>query len=371
MLLVIGALLARSLGAAADVDLGYDAARTAILGVGLEMNGYDVDEGSAFIAAGKNRLASLPGVQAVGLASRIPQSLNNNGFGIFIDGHPSTVADRPITLDGASVDEDYFTALDLRIVAGRGIEYADRVDGRRVVVVTEEMARRFWNGADAVGSEFRTSRGGEPWRIVGIVQDYKVDTPGEAPKPYIHLPASTRATFANYIVRTATPAAPLVPTLVNELRVLNPELVFLETGTMRDAIDVRLFPVRAGAWLIGMSGVLALLLAAVGLYGVVAFSVSRRVREIGIRKALGAETTSVIAMILRRGLILVTIGGALGGVLALAGARVLRGALFVGAFDPVSFALAFLALAAVAALANLVPALRASRVDPMVALRDG
>lgn len=371
MLLVIGALLARSLGAAAHVDLGYDATRTAYLGVGLEMNGYDVDDGSAFIVAGKNRLQSLPGVQAVGLASRIPQSLNNNGFGIFIEGHPSTVADRPIALDGASVDEDYFDALDLRIVAGRGIEHADRTESRRVAVVTEEMARRFWNGTDAVGSEFRTSREGEPYRVVGIVQDYKVDTPGEAPKPYIHLPASTRATFANYIVRTATPAAPLIPTLVRELRVLNPELVFLETGTMRDALDVRLFPVRAGAWLIGMSGVLALLLAAVGLYGVVAFSVSRRVREIGIRKALGAETATVLGMILRRGLILVAVGGAIGGVLALAGASVLRSALFVGTFDPISFALAFFALAAVAALANLVPALRASRVDPMVALRDG
>ena len=371
MLLVIGALLARSLGAAADVDLGYDAGRTAYLSVGLEMNGYDAGDGSAFVVAGKDRLASLPGVQAVGLASRIPQSLNNNGFGIFIDGHPSTVADRPITLDGASIDEDYFDALGLHIIAGRGIEHADRAEGRRVAVVTEEMARRFWNGADAVGSEFRTSREGAPYRVVGVVQDYKVDTPGEAPKPYIHLPAPTRAMFANYIVRTATPAAPFIPTLVRELRVLNPELVFLETGTMRDAIDVRLFPVRAGAWLIGMSGVLALLLAAVGLYGVVAFSVSRRVREIGIRKALGAETQAVVGMVLRRGLILVAVGGAVGGLLALAGARVLRSALFVGTFDPVSFALAFLALAAVAALANLVPALRASRVDPIVALRDG
>jgi predicted permease len=371
MLLVVGALLARSLGAAANVDLGYDAARTAYLSVGLEMNGYGVDDGSAFVVAGKNRLESLSGVQAVGLASRVPQSLNNNGFGIFIDGHPSTVADRPITLDGASVDEDYFDALDLRIVAGRGIEHADRTEGHRVAVVTEEMARQFWNGADAIGSEFRTSRGGDAWRIVGIVEDYKVDTPGEAPKPYIHLPAPVRATFANYIVRTATPAEPLIPTLVHELRVLNPELLFLETGTMRRAVDLRLFPVRAGAWLIGMSGVLALLLAAVGLYGVIAFSVSRRVREIGIRKALGAETASVIGMVLRRGLILVAVGGALGGVLALASARVLRGALFVDAFDPISFALSFLALGAVAALANLIPALRASRVDPMVALRDG
>jgi predicted permease len=371
LLLVVGALMARSLGAAAQVDLGYDAARTAHLTVGLEMNGYDRDQGAAFIAAGKQRLAALPGVAAVGLASRTPQSLNNNGFGIFIDGHPETLADRPIILDGASVDDGYFAALDLRVVAGRTIEHADREERRRVAVITETMARRFWPGEDAVGREFRTSRGGEPWRVVGIVQDYKVNSPGEAPKPYLHLPLPLDGQFSAFLVRTATPAAPLVPELERELRALDPELVFLETGTLGDAVDVRIFPLRAGAWLIGASGVLALLLAAIGLYGVIAFSVSRRVREIGIRMALGAASREVVGMVVRRGLVLVAVGGALGGVLAVAGATALRGVLFVGVFDPVSFAIAFAALMAVAAAAHWVPASRAIRVDPMVALKDG
>jgi ABC-type antimicrobial peptide transport system permease subunit len=172
-------------------------------------------------------------------------------------------------------------------------------------------------------------------------------------------------------VRTGSSAAGLVPDLARELRVLDPELVFLDRGTLSDAVDVRIFPVRAGAWLIGASGVLALLLAAIGLYGVIAFSVSRRVREIGIRKALGAETRSVVGMVVRRGLILVAAGGVFGALLAVAGASALRGVLYVGAFDPVSFAAAFGALLLVAAAANWVPAWRASRVDPMVALRDG
>jgi predicted permease len=371
LLLVMGALMARSLGAAARVDLGYDAARTAYIGLSLEMNGYDVEDGSAFVAAGKSRLQALPGVQAVGLASRTPLSLNNNGFGLFIDGHPSTLADRPIAVDGASVDEDYFAALDLRIIEGRGIEYADREERRRVAVVTETMARRFWPAGSAVGREFRTAREGEPYRVVGVVQDYRVDTPGESPKPYLHVPLPTRVTFASYLVRTAAPAAPLVATLEYELRALNPELVFLESGALRDAVDVRLFPVRAGAWLIGVAGVLALLLAGIGLYGVVAFAVSRRVREIGIRKALGAETTAVVTMVLRRGMILVGAGGVIGALLAAAGAQLLAGVLFVGAFDAVSFGIGFGVLAAVAALANWLPAWRAARVDPMIALRDG
>jgi predicted permease len=371
LLLVVGALMARSLGAAAQVDLGYDAGRTAHLAIALEMNGYDLEQGAAFVAAGKQRLAALPGVAAVGLASRTPQSINNNGFGIFIDGHPETVADRPIIIDGASVDDGYFAALDLRVVAGRAIEHADREERRRVAVITETMARRYWPGVDAVGREFRTSRGGEPWRIVGIVQDYKVNTPGETPQPYLHLPLPLNAQFSAFLVRTATPAAPLVPEFERELRVLDPELVFLESGTLRDAVDVRVFPLRAGAWLIGAAGVLALLLAAIGLYGVIAFSVSRRVREIGIRMALGAASREVVGMVVRRGLILVAVGGAVGGVLAVAGATALRGVLFVGVFDPVSFGIAFAALMAVAAAAHWVPAARAARVDPMVALKDG
>jgi predicted permease len=371
LLLVVGALMARSLGAAAHVDLGYDAARTAHLSVSLDMNGYNNEDGGALIEAGKQRLLALPDVHAVGLASRAPQSLNNNGFGLFIDGHPATLADRPIILDGASVDDGYFGALGLRIVAGRGIEHADREPRRRVAVVTEAMARSLWPGEEAVGREFRTSRGGEPWRVVGVVQDYKVNTPGEAPKPYLHIPLPLHVTHAAFLVRTGSSAAGLVPDLARELRVLDPELVFLDRGTLSDAVDVRIFPVRAGAWLIGASGVLALLLAAIGLYGVIAFSVSRRVREIGIRKALGAETRSVVGMVVRRGLILVAAGGVFGALLAVAGASALRGVLYVGAFDPVSFAAAFGALLLVAAAANWVPAWRASRVDPMVALRDG
>lgn len=369
VLLVLGALMARSLGAAADVDLGYDPDRTAFLALPLEMNGYDAASGAPLVQNGRDRLAAVPAVAAVGMASRVPLSLNNNGFGIFIDGHPETLADRPIILDGARVDEHYFDAMGLEIVAGRGIEAADRAEGRNVAVVTRAMADRFWPGQDAVGETFRRGRTAQPTRIVGVVEDYKVDTPGESPKAYLHLPMAEKPLFANYVVRTATPAATMVPTLERELRTLDPDLVFLDTGTFTELADVRMLPIRVGAWLIGVFGVLALLLAAVGLYGVIAFSVSRRVREIGIRKALGAEHGSVMGLVLKRGMLLVAIGGAVGAVLAGAGARLLSSVLFVGTFDPMSFGLAFAILAAVAALANWIPARRAARVDPMVALR--
>jgi ABC-type antimicrobial peptide transport system permease subunit len=154
-----------------------------------------------------------------------------------------------------------------------------------------------------------------------------------------------------------------------ELRTIDPNLVFLDTGTFRELADVRLFPVRAGAWLIGTFGLLALAVAAIGLYGVIGYSVSRRVREIGIRKALGAETSGIVGMVMREGMILVVVGGVLGAGLAAMASRALSSVLFVGPFDIPSFGMAFGVLVAVAALANVVPAWRASRVDAMVALR--
>jgi hypothetical protein len=274
-------------------------------------------------------------------------------------------------MDGSSVDERYADVLGLTMVSGRWITPADRDERRRVAVVTRAMAERYWPGEDAIGREFRLGWGSEPHVIVGVVEDYRVDTPGESPKPYLHLPASRQTTYGHLMVRTQGAADPLVPSLERELRAIEPDLVFMDTGTMREMMDVRLFPVRAGAWLIGAFGMLALVVAAVGLYGVIGYSVSRRVREIGIRKALGARSSEIVGMVLREGMVLVAIGGVIGAALAAVGGQALSGVLYVGPFDLASFLIAFAVLAAVAALANSVPARRASKVDAMVALKSG
>jgi predicted permease len=372
ILVVSGALLVRSLAVAGRLDLGYDSDRLASLALALEMNGYDRDRGGRFLEDGAQRLAAHPEVEAVAITSRPPLSLNNNGFSIYIDGRQSSENDRPFIVDGTFVDERYFATLQVPILAGRNIMSADRDEQRRVAVVTKTMANRYWPGpvSNAVGREFRTRWGGTAHTIVGVVADYKVDTPGESPKAYVHLPLGRKETFGNYIVRTRGPASQLVPVFERELRALDPELVFLDTGTMRELADVRLFPVRAGAWLIGAFGVLALLVAAVGLYGVIAYSVSRRVRELGIRKALGAQPRQLVGMVLGEGMALVAVGGVIGAALAALAARVLSSVLFVGPFDAASFGIAFGVLAVVALVANAVPARRAARVDPMVALRQ-
>jgi ABC-type antimicrobial peptide transport system permease subunit len=162
----------------------------------------------------------------------------------------------------------------------------------------------------------------------------------------------------------------MVRTVERELRALDPNLVFVYKGTLRNLAEIRLFPVLAGAWLIGAFGALALLVAAVGLYGVVGYSVSRRVRELGIRKALGARQSELVTMVLREGMTLVILGGIVGGALAALGAQALSSVLFVGPFDIASFAMAFGVLGFVALVANAVPAMRAARVDPMIALRQ-
>ena len=369
VLVVAGALLVRSLSVAARVDLGYDIDRIAYLALAGEMNGLEGERAGAFFEQGRQRLQALPQVEAVALASRVPLSLNNNGFSVFLEGHQASASDEPYRVDGAYVDEHYLDAFGFRLISGRGIEPGDRDEQRRVAVITETMARRYWPDREAIGRDFRLRFDGEPWRVIGVVADYKVNTPGETPKPYIHLPLRRDDGFANYVVRTRLSAAPLVSTFERELRALSPDLVFMDTGTFRELADVRLFPVLAGAVLIGTFGLLALAVAAVGLYGVIGYSVSRRVREIGIRKALGAESGEVIGMVMREGMLLVLIGGVVGAGLAAVASRALSGVLFVGPFDVLAFGMAFSVLLAVAALANAVPAWRASRVDAMIALR--
>lgn len=369
VLVVAGALLVRSLAVAGRVDHGYAVDRMAQLALAMEMTGYDAERAGRFFDEGRRRLEALPQVEAVAMASRVPLSLNNNGFGVFIDGHQSAPTDEPFVMDGAYVDEQYASTLGLTIRSGRNISAADRDEQRRVVVVTRTMADRYWPAGDAVGRNIRLRWDGDPYQIIGVIEDYKVNTPGEPPRPYLHLPLDRRSTYGNYIVRTRTAAAPLVPMLERELRTIDPDLVFLDSGTLRDLADVRLFPVRAGAWLIGAFGMLALVVAAIGLYGVIGYSVSRRVREIGIRKALGAGSGKVVGMVLGEGMVLVAVGGLVGATLAALGGRALSSVLYVGPFDVASFGMAFGVLALVAMVANAVPAWRAAQVDPLVAIR--
>ena len=205
--------------------------------------------------------------------------------------------------------------------------------------------------------------------IVGVSRDHKVRSAGEAPLAYVHRPIG-KGRSIDLVVRTAGPAEPLVPAVRQAVWALEPDAVFTTDGVATEAVEATMAPTRIGATLIGVVGALALLLAAVGLYGVIAYSVSLRTREVGIRMALGAERSQVLRMVLAQGTRLAVVGAAIGVVLAAAVASVLQSMLYgVSAFDPVAYTAAAGLLLLVALAANLAPAVAASRVAPATAIR--
>jgi putative ABC transport system permease protein len=371
ILLAAGALMLRGLAEAGRIDPGFDPRRLAVLGFNLKMNGYSSEQATIFQRRVVERLRAVPGVEHVSLVSRPPLGAEHSMEGIRIQGiHQPD--DEPALIDSGSVDPDYFAALGLPVIEGRGFTDADDEKAPGVVVVTQAMARRFWPGRSAVGQRiFTEGFDGPSFEIVGVVPDYKIRSLGEKPCPYLHFAWRQQPTQnTTVLVRARGPAAPLVASLRQAILELEPAIVFTEEGTATDVLRLTTTPTRLGAGLLATFGALALLLAAVGLYGVVAQSVELRTREIGVRMALGADVPSVLGLVLGRGMRLAVAGVGMGLLCAAGLSRVLGSLLYgVSAVDPLAFSAAAALLLAVALLANLLPARRAARVDPLVALR--
>jgi ABC-type antimicrobial peptide transport system permease subunit len=240
-----------------------------------------------------------------------------------------------------------------------------------VAVVSEEMARRFWPGENPVGKQIYTGSGDRPVTVVGMARDTRISTLNEPPTPYLYLPITQSSPFdLQFLARGSVPAAELVATLQRVIRDVNPRLIVLETKTMKEHLSVRLFGYRSAALLLGAFGVLALLLSSIGLYGVVSFSVSRRIREMGIRMSLGARAGQVTRMVVGRALGIVALGGMAGLAAAAALAHLVQVFLMgVTPLDPYTLVGIPVLLGTVALVATLIPARRASRVNPVEALR--
>jgi hypothetical protein len=240
-----------------------------------------------------------------------------------------------------------------------------------VAIVNQTMARRLWPNGSAVGQTFTMAYGTNQYQVIGVAGNHKVNTVGERPTPYVHFAALQQpATYNTLLARTRGDATPLLAAMRRELLAMEPGLVFVRHETMDASMATSLLPERAAAMLAAGFGGLGTLLAAIGLYGVIAYSVTRRTREIGIRMALGAEPAQVLGMVMRQGLTLAAIGALAGVILAAGAASFLRGVIYgVGTADPIAWAAALTALVVAAALANYFPARRAMRVDPVTALR--
>ena len=375
LLLVIAALLTRSFIAAQGTNSGFAVNRLAIVSIDTGTIGLTPDQSLRFYDTALAKVSAIPGVESAALATRVPMQLNANTWEIWVPGRhqPGEHGD---TVEVTNVSPEYFKTMGVGIVEGRAFTNADRPETPRVAIVNETLARSIWPGQSAIGKIFRTRAGvGPPFEIVGVTADHKVRTLSEPPTPFMHTAFTQRPNgYSAIVARTRGDAPALLRDMRRELLSIDPNLVFVENQTMEMQVDATLFPMRASAWLVSGVGLVAMLLAAIGLYGVIAYSVARRTKEIGIRVALGARPGTVVGLVMRQGLMVAAAGLMAGcavtALVAALAARMIAGVLYrVSIGDPFSWLGAALLLLAVSALANLIPAWRASRVDPSVALR--
>ena len=373
VLLVIAGLLVRSMSASNAANVGFDTRGLALVSFDTDMVRYPAERGRQFWNEALARVRGLPGVtQATLAAPRVPFEINfpTNEYGI--DDRSYATGQRGEILDTVSVAPDYFATLGVPILRGRDLAESDREGAPLVAVVSDAMARKFWPGGQAVGKTFTVagarSAGTKWWACPPTT---RCDPSARAPTPYVHLAAMQRpASYNTLMARTSGNEDEALAAIRRELLAMEPRLVFVNQGTMERTFAATLLPVRVGAWLAASFSLLGTLLAAIGLYGVIAFSIGRRTREIGIRLALGADRRDVLRLILRQGAVLVIAGGLTGAVLAALAAAGLSSVLYgVTAIDPIVWVSAALILVVTAALAHLVPALRALAIDPARTLR--
>ncbi len=371
VLLVSAGLLTRSLMAAQRIGLGFRTAGVAIVSTDLGMIGYDGTRTRALFDRVQERLRAMPDVESVAMAERLPLSINYNRANVYMpDRHGPN--DKGVVLDVTRVSPEYFTTLGVPILQGRNFTSADTPESPRVAIVNETLARKFWPNDDALGKRFRIrSLDGPEVQIVGISADHKVSSLGEAPTPYVHYAMSQqREAGESLVARGRGDAGAMLSTMRREIAAIEPNAVFLDNQTMDAQVAATLLPAKLGAVGVSVVGVVAMALAAIGLYGVIAYAVARRSREIGIRMALGARPSAVVALVLRQGLGLAAAGLGVGAVIALGAAFALSRALYgISVVDPIAWSTTIVVLLTVAALANVVPARRAAVVDPSTALR--
>ena len=375
VLLVVAGLLLRSLGASQQADVGFDPRGVAAISLDTDMVRYNSERGAAFWREALTRVRALPGVQSVGFVSpSLPFGFNFSQSEMRVDSRTYSEGQRGEIIENNSVSSTFLQTIGIPIVEGRGIADTDVQGTPDVVVINETMARTFWPDESAVGHTLTVVTGSQTraFRIVGVNRNHKQHGVLERPAPFVYFADSQRPnpTYKFIVARTSGSADTLLAAMRRELLAMEPGLVFMGNSTMQQALGASLMPARVGAMLAMAFGGLGTLLAGIGLYGVIAFSVARRTREIGVRMALGANPGSVLSMVMRQGFTIVAIGLVVGGMLAAAAASALRGLLYgITPFDPLAWGLAIVAMIVAAGFANFVPARRAMRVDPMNALR--
>ncbi|MGH9834363.1 MAG: ABC transporter permease [Blastocatellia bacterium] len=371
LVVLIGAgLCVKSLRALQAIDPGFEPAKVMTASFDLSQNGYDEPRGRQFISQLSERVAALPGVEAVSFGNIVAFS---DGFwisGATPEGYQPQPGER-LAFDFNAISPNYFQTLGARLASGREFTAQDTADAPRVVIVNEATARRYWPGQEAVGKRIILGRGTQFAEIVGVVRNSKEKGLTADPRPAIYLPLLQQSVPELTLhVRAATDAQTLLAAVRREVQALDATLPVYNLGTLAQQKDGSLYTERLAATLLTLFGLLALLLAAVGIYGVLSYAVTERTREMGIRLALGARPRDLLKLVVGQGLILTIIGLGLGVGAAFALTRLIEKLIFgVSSTDPLTFVVIPLLLAGVALLACWIPARRATRVDPLVALK--
>ncbi|HEX5736609.1 MAG TPA: ABC transporter permease [Blastocatellia bacterium] len=372
VLLIVAGLLLRSLQESASFNPGFNSDNMLLATVDLSRNGYSEAQGRNFYRQLTERLRSLPGASEATFAIVVPLGTSKESRGYIIPGHVPAPGRTYFSIHSNVVGPEYFTTMGIPLLSGREFDARDAEAGARpVVIINETMAKRFWPDQDPVGRSVQMKKDGPAIEIIGVARDIKYYSLGEEPLPYVY------GSFAQFYspsvtlqVRTAGDPKSLMRALQKEVEGLDPNVAIRGLTTLADLRQVPLFPSRAMAMVSSLFGLLAVGLTALGLYGILSYSVSQRKREVGIRMALGAQAADIFKLIIRQGLTITLIGIGIGLIGSLALTRFLSSLLFgISPTDPLTFAVIAVSLLGVALVACFVPARRATKVDPMIALR--
>ncbi len=371
VLLITSGLLIRAVWRVQAVDPGIVSQDVLTLRTALARPKYDSPlRRTQFYEQVLSGIRALPGVHTAAFTSGLPMITTGLITAVEVPGHEARSA-RSGGVSHRWVTPQYFKTMGIPLHRGRDVEEGDTGDRDWVAVVSASFVERYWPGQDPIGKRLTSFRRAQSIEIVGVARDGKYLTLTEPPRPYVYRPYLQAYEDMTLHVRTTGDVAAMIPLLRREIRAIDDRVPILTLASMESQTAFATLPQRIAAALLGACAVLALLLAGVGLYGVVAYAVSQRTREIGIRMALGAASPDVLRLVLRQGMGLVLAGLGIGLFGAWALSRVLAGQLYgISARDPLTYAAVATLLGAVAFAATWLPARRATRVDPMISLRS-
>ncbi|HXZ13232.1 MAG TPA: ABC transporter permease [Candidatus Sulfotelmatobacter sp.] len=370
LLLICAGLFIRSFQNAQQINPGFNPHNIFVASFDLFTAGYSDEKGAEFDRLLTSRLEALPGVQSVALTTRIPLGFGGGSSALKIEGYVPQQNESMETQVGM-ITPNYFQTVQLPLVQGRDFTLQDDMKAQRVAIVNETFVNRYWPGQVGLGKQVNSDLTHEWFTVVGIARDSKVNQPNEKPTPFIYLP-QYQVYRPTLTVLARTTGDPLAEgrSIERAIHDLNSDLVIYDVTTLESREEIASFPQRIAGTFVGAFGLLALVLAAVGIYGVTSYTTRQRTHEIGIRMALGASKQDVLRMVLSRGMFLTALGILIGLAAAFGLTRFLSSQLMgVTSTDALTFSGVALLLVAVALVACLIPALRAMRVDPLVALR--